>query len=210
MNLRQKSIIQFSKTNSYNIDIPLVPEENWCLVKLDPVDYINRFFRKEFLSLGNVNNDNTYLRDITIWSICSLKGIYISNNSYNIDNLPKEISAVRVNEELKLGFIEIPEGNVIICTNDEEDKEVVKDSPRKKFNKKPFLENFDESLNEIEKKSKELFNENLKRSGESLLKTQMRKLEKELDNIENDKPLIPKSHYDLKEVNSEILKKNVI
>lgn len=167
------------------------------------------FFRKEFSSVGNVTSDNLSLRDITIWSSILVKGIYITNNCYNRDNLPKEIIAIRQTDEVNLKYIEVPEGEPVIDEDYEEEKDFVSNSPRKTYSKKVFQERFDESLNEIEKRSKELHHENIKKNDESLAKTQMRRLEKELENIESHKPALIKSSLELKEANSEILKKNV-
>ncbi len=162
------------------------------------------------MSIGNVTSDNISLRDITIWSSVIVKGIYITNTLYSRDNLPKEIAAIRQTEEVKLRYMEIPEGEEVINEDFEEEKDVVSLSPKRTYTKKIFQENFDESLNEIEKRSKDLHNETLKKSAESPAKTQMRKLERELQSIESHKPTIPKSSLDLKEANSEILKKNVL
>ena len=167
------------------------------------------FYRKEFSGVGNVTSENLCLRDVTLWSSLMVKGIYITNTLYSRDNLPKEIIAIRQNDEVNLRYIEVPENEEVIQEDLEEEKDVVRTSPKKTYSKKIFQEKFDESLNEIEKRSKELHNENLRKNEESPVKSQMRKLERELQNIESNKPSIPKSSLDLKEANSEILKKNV-
>jgi hypothetical protein len=170
---------------------------------------MNMFFRKEFSSVGNVTSDNLVLRDITIWSSVLVKGIYVTNTCYNRENIPKEIIAIRQSEDVKLRYMEAPEGEAGIQEDYEEDKDYVPNSPRKSYSKKVFQERFDESLNEIEKRSKELHNENLKKNEESPSRTQMRRLEKELEQVESHKSTLIKSSLELKEANSEILKKNV-
>jgi hypothetical protein len=167
------------------------------------------FFRKEFSGIGSVTSENLSLRDITIWSSIIMKGIYITNTLYSRDNIPKEIIAIRQNDDVKLRYMEVPESEEIIQEDLEEENDVVSITPKRTYTKKMFQENFDEPLNEIEKRSKELYNETIKKSAESPAKTQMRKLERELRNIESHKQSIPKSSLDLKEANSEILKKNV-
>jgi hypothetical protein len=81
---------------------------------------------------------------------------------------------------------------------------------QKKAFKKGFKDQFDESINEIEKRSKELFYENLKKSGDNFVKSHMQKIERDIESMDSTKKLtVQKSSTELKEVNSEMLKKNV-
>jgi hypothetical protein len=131
----------------------LIPDDDWCLYRFDPASYINSFFRKEFSGVGNVTSENLVLRDIILCPNILVKGIYITNTLYSRENLPKEIIAIRQNDEVNLRYIEIPEGEEIIQEDLEEEKDVVRTSPKKTYSKKVFQEKFDESLNEIEKRS---------------------------------------------------------
>jgi hypothetical protein len=193
------------------LDIPLVPDDNWAILKFDPVDFINQYFKKEFSALGNVTYDNLTLREITVWSTISIRGIYVTNTNFNLDNLPTEMCFKTDGNRINLHWLDIPEETYVEDEIKEHELEQEDDqiSVRKAY-KKGFKENFDESIGEIEKRSKELFYENLKKSGDNLVKSHMSKIERDIESMDSTKRLMmPKSSVELKEMNSEMLKKNV-
>jgi PAB1-binding protein PBP1 len=199
------------------LDIPVLPEDTWTIVKFDPVDFINRYFRKEFSALGQVTYDNLTIREVTIWSTVMVRGIFVTNTNFTLDNLPKEMCFKTDGNRININYIEIPEEVQIYEDNtihelDKEDmssQNDVSSSPKKQY-RKGFNQDFDQSLSEIEKRSKELFYENKKKGGENLVKSQLQKIERDIDQFESNRKLPePKSSVDLKEMNSEVLKKNV-
>jgi hypothetical protein len=186
-----------------------MPEDNWAILKFDPVDFINRYFRKEFSALGQVTYDNLTLRDITIWSTIFVRGIFVTNTNFNLENLPTEMCYKMDENRIDIRLIDIPEetdGDERIKEQTEKDEEDI--SPRKAY-KKGFKDNYDESIGEIEKRSKELFYENLKKS-DGFVKSHMSKIARDLESMDSTKKIsMPRSSSELKEMNSEMLKQNV-
>ena len=111
--------IRFYKTNSFNMDIPvrlsLLTEStekikslynNWCLIKFDPVEFINSKYKTEFASFGSITSENLILKSFLFQSIISLRGIFISNSSFEADvkSLPKELTFK--NNTIPMNFID--------------------------------------------------------------------------------------------------------
>ena len=66
----------------------------WSIYKFDPAEFIttNLIQLKDFSSLSGISTENTILRTFEAFSTIVVRGIFVSNNSYTINNLPKEMS----------------------------------------------------------------------------------------------------------------------
>ena len=79
--------MKISRTNSYNIEIPIQMDENrngiWSLYKFDPAEFINSNLIqfRDFSGLSGISTENTILRTFEVFSTIIVRGIYISNNS---------------------------------------------------------------------------------------------------------------------------------
>lgn len=229
--------MKFTRTNSYNVDVPLpIQGGMWTIFKFDPVEYINlnllnKF--KDFSVFGGLTPENTVLRSCIFWSSIYLRGVYISNSNFDLQSLPKEM-CIKVldqsNPTANLNLFElitdedrmrqsnIPEDgqndemydNVTNMVENSTSQASFKKT-RKDRKKGSIVENFDSSLQDIEKKSKDLKEENMKMSKDDIVKNTMKKLDMTSSKLSTENKNIEdfKFSMDLKEVNSEQLRKNM-
>ena len=69
-------------------------------MKFDPCDFITKKLSntyKDFSSLKEITPDTCILRSFEVFSNIFVRGIYISNYDFNINNPPREISVRKVN-----------------------------------------------------------------------------------------------------------------
>ena len=90
--------MKISRTNSYNIEIPVEIDEMrsgiYSLYKFDPVEFIttNLLQFKDFSSLAGITTENTVLKSFEAFSSMYVRGVYVSNSSFLSNALPKELS----------------------------------------------------------------------------------------------------------------------
>lgn len=212
--------LKFTRSSTYNIDVPLnIQTTGWQIIKFDPVDYINSNLlnkHKEFASIGGITFENTILKSIIFYSTVSVRGVYISNSSLNLNTLPKDMAVKIVdqsNPNSNLSLIDlISEAGKTVEENEGEDEAglLENDLKERSIQKKNFNEDYERSENEIQKNSKEIN----KRMKENNSKSTIKKLEMtnsansfNLSDIKSDKN--EKYNNELKEINNEELKKNM-
>ena len=89
--------LKISRTNAYNIEIPINIDENkngiWILMKFDPCDFITKKLAgyKDFASLKEISSETCILKSFEVFSTIYVRGIYISNYDFNINNPPREM-----------------------------------------------------------------------------------------------------------------------
>ena len=195
---------KLTKSNCFNIDIPLILDGNWTIIKFDPINFINNNLSKELLSLGNLTNENTVLKSLCFWSTITIRGVYVSNNIYSLNNLPKEMTnKINDTQQYVLNFMDM----VVLkpgeeLENEEKDIDSKIKSTKRDFSAEDIIDM--NSLNEIERKNKEIKEESRQRSKDNLRVT------KRTNESTSKKKNYEKVDYDFKEVQNEILKKNVI
>jgi WD40 repeat protein len=195
---------------------------------------------KEFSIFGGLTSENTVLKSIQFWSTIYVRGVYISNGSFGLSNLPKEMgfkvtdqsnSASNINliqigldesDKIKKKLsMEIKEENAeendLIESNSNLAPSYTNVSQNKSMknvsklsNKKNVMENLDSSIKEIQKKNKELKEE----TKEDVFKNTLKKIEYNTTNNSKlsfnvDKDKERDHNLDLKETNSEMLKRNM-
>lgn len=194
-----------TKSNCFNIDIPLNLDSNWTIIKFDPINFINNNLSKELVSIGNLAYENTVLKSLCFWSTISIRGVYVSNNAFSLSNLPKEMSnKINDNQQNVLNFMDM----VVLKPGEEMENEEKENESKIKSSKRDFsAEDIIDmhSINEIEKKNKEMKEESGRRSRENFRVTKRTTNE----NSTSKKKNYEKIDYDFKEVQNEILKKNV-
>ena len=95
--------LKISRTNAYNIEIPINIDENkngiWILMKFDPCDFITKKLAgyKDFASLKEISSETCILKSFEVFSTIYVRGIYISNYDFNINNPPREMSVRTIN-----------------------------------------------------------------------------------------------------------------
>ena len=111
--------LKISRTNAYNIEIPINLDENksgiWTLMKFDPCDFITKKLAntyKDFSSLKEITPDTCILKSFEVFSTIHIRGIYISNYDFDINNPPREMAVRTVNNRptVPLLFSDICEG----------------------------------------------------------------------------------------------------
>ena len=180
--------------------MPLNLDGNWTIIKFDPINFINNNLSKELVSIGELSYENTVLKSLCFWSTMNIRGVYVSNNLYSLNNLPKEMTnKINDNRQNVLNFMDM----VILKPGEEEDKEnesKIKSSKRD-FSADDIIDM--NSLNEIERKGKEMKEDSGKRTRENF------RVSKRTNESNSKKKNYDKIDYDFKEVQNEILKKNV-
>ena len=210
--------LKISRTNAYNIEIPVEMDETrsglWSLYKFDPVEFINKNLiqYKDFSSLAGITTENTILKSFEAFASLSIRGVYISNYSFNINALPKEMNIRTVNNRnvVDIYYYDICNGeigNVEEAHVDEEEKVEIPKTKVKKYE----TEDFSDSLAEIKRKQQQLKIEEMKRKKENIVSETMKKLEKATQPKINEDEIRNRvqNNADLKEVNHELLKKNM-
>jgi len=146
---------------------------------------------------------------LSFWSAISIKGVYVSNNSYDLSYLPKEMITKLndTNAGHELDFVDM------VVRSAEEIEEQKEELESKSRTKKDFSASAEEiidiqSLNELERKSKELKEETARNSRENFRVS--KRSNESLSKNKKNKKSYEKIDYDFKEVHNEILKKNVI
>jgi hypothetical protein len=162
------------------------------------------------------------LRSIHFWSTIYIRDIYISNNSFTLGTLPKEM-AVKILDQShpysNIKFIDLLE-----ISNKKSEKEIRQTSElnfddnlnsSSKFKDinnsyKIKMENYEANFAEIDRKGIEIREENNKRNEENMMKNIYQKVENSLIANEVPKKETKRQSYDLRETNNEQLRKNVI
>ena len=210
--------LKISRTNAYNIEIPIKMNQNlngvWSLYKFDPAEFINKNLIqfKDFSSLAGITNENTILKTFEAFCSIWIKGVYISNSNFNINNLPKEMGIRTVNNRMAFDiyYYDICHGkidNIEEAKNEEKKVEIPKT-----IVKKYETEDFTESINEIKQKNKQLKESEFQRKKDNLLEQTMKKLQNTTYSKPIDEEIIQrqvKGNSNLKEMNNELLKKNM-
>jgi len=177
-------------------------EGNWTVIKFDPINFIINNPHKDLVSLGTLTHENCILKSFSFWAVISIKGVYVSNNSYELNSMPKEMTT-KLNDSNcghQLDFIDM------VVKSPEEIELEKEEIERKNISKKDFSaeEIIDiQSLNELEKKNKELKEETVRRSRDNF------RISRRSNESTSKKKTYDKIDYDFKEVQNEILKKNV-
>lgn len=198
--------MKFSRSNAYTIDIPIQVTNNWTILKFDPVDYISKNLSKEFMTFGPITSENLVLRSMQFWSIMQLRGVYISNSSFHLNSLPKDMYVKILDPSHPFSNLRILE------LGQSERKEEIQMEDNFDISHKPYrnkLENLDLLAEEIDRKSKQMRDENIyRKSKENFVNETMKKLENSLEQMKpHDRAY---ENLDIREANNEILKKNVI
>lgn len=182
--------------------MPLTLDGNWTIVKFDPINFLTHNPHKDLASLGTLTHENCILKSLSFWSVISIKGVYVSNNSYDLGNLPKEMITKLndANSGHQLDFVDMV---VRTAEEIEEQKEEMESKSRTKkdFSAEEIIDI--QSLNELDKKNKELKEESVRRSRDNF------RISKRTNESNSKKKTYEKIDYDFKEVQNEILKKNV-
>lgn len=171
-------------------------------------------YPKEASSLGTLSHENLVFKSMTFYSTIIVRGVYISNYVYdkkviNIlsKNIPKEMS---FKTDTSHPFENV---NLIDMTTSKLSTEKV-EQPKEDYSislsKSDIIENFDNKINEIDKKAKQLREENIHKilNKKTKEKSRDRSITKEEDKTRDDKRAIL-SDYDLKELPNELLNRKV-
>ena len=209
--------MKISRTNSYNIEIPIQMDENrngiWSLYKFDPAEFINSNLIqfRDFSGLSGISTENTILRTFEVFSTIIVRGIYISNNSYTISSLPKEMSIRTNNYNISnIYYYDVCNGEINDIEEAKQDENAKVEIPDTKV-KKYETEDLTENLNEINKKGNKLQADNYKRKKENIVEETMRKLKQTETKPINEQSIKQEvqNNFELKEVNNELLRKNM-
>lgn len=214
-----------TKSNSYNIDIPFEPlsAAKWTIFKFDPFNFLNINFENLISS-----TDSLILKSVTFNSTILIRGIFISNLEYDLDCMPKEMQ-VKNNDLLQFKDSISKEDEEEANKPEKKNKKIILDNSlsihqiqeneAKKLileEKKKQIINFDSEFLDIEKKGKNLKEQNLSSSNEDFAKTKLNKLENSINLKESElkinqtnKYLTNNNNLDLKETNNDTLKRNV-
>lgn len=144
--------------------------------------------------------ENTILKSLVFWSTINVRGVYVSNNSFNLHNLPKEMSS-KLNEPSNNTNIQNFVDMIIRNPEEEEIVDEEKNKQKKEFTADEIIDL--QSVNELDKKSKEFKEESVRRSRDNF------RISKKSNESTSKKKNYDKIDYDFKEVQNEILKKNV-
>lgn len=207
--------LKISRTNSYNIEIPIQIDENrsnlWSLYKFDPVEFIstNLVQFKDFAALSGLTTESTVLRNFEAFSTMIVRGVYISNTSFSLQSLPKEMS-FKGNDTQMLYYFDVCSGEikeVEQVNSDDMEKVEIAETNVKKYD----TEDFSNSMNEINKRTIEMKKDNMQRKKQNIVdETKKRLAQTESRTLDKSKVKVEvQSNYDLKEQNHELLKKNM-
>jgi WD40 repeat protein len=202
---------------------------SWTLFRFDPVEYISYLSSeiKDLENMGPVTSESTFLRNIIFWSTAVVRGLYLSNFLVSPDEIPKEMN-FKTNSE-KLCSMDLIKRECPKYTDEDHGKtnlhsenttknvaEVKIDTGKdvytsfKRSKKNKLQEDsaqMEQSLKEIEKKSRSV----MKITNEDIMKSTIKRMELTASRIsENSKhEYVEPLNLELKEINSEILRKNM-
>jgi len=206
--------LKMSRTNTYNIEIPIEMDDKrngkWSLYRFDPVEFIkeNLLQYKDFKSFAGITTENIILKTFEVFASISLRGVYISNYSFNLHSLPKELSIKNFNNRniVDIYYYDICNGDVENIeekkSNYNENIEISKTNFYKYEN-----DDFSNSLSEI----KQEMLKSDKRNKENIILESNEEMEKEIQEKINKNEIedIIQNNPNLKEINQEILKKKL-
>lgn len=209
---------------------------SWNIVKFNPSNFINEYLLDEFKSFGKITQDNLILKSFTAYSHMKIKGFYISNQDYKSNSLlPKELLINKLDKNQNTISSFIFDINFIFKINNASEEELEtlnnqidesinesnavlnKNQTKIEDNKDNLLTNYDEDITNLEKK----ITAAVKDSENSFYNTKDNMSKLSGNNIKNrNDSTINKSNrkgnvsttndYELKEYNSEVLKKHMI
>ena len=216
------------RTNIFNIEVPISVDENksnvWTLYKFNPVEFIvnNLLKFKDFSSFEGITTDTFILKSFEAFSTIYIRGVYISNFDFNLDNLPKEMSVKTINGRpvCQLLFADIEGGNQI--KNVEREKSSSKEKkviPKKevksydlgKLPEHPLKKKIDKKENMKNNNYNDYTEKNLKN-----IKAQEQNINSNnyymnsSSNYNNTSNNFPSVHPELKEMESGLLNKNML
>ena len=186
----------------------------WSIYKFDPAEFIttNLIQLKDFSSLSGISTENTILRTFEAFSTIVVRGIFVSNNSYTINNLPKEMS-IRTSNNYNVTdiyYYDVCNGEIKEVEQAKQDENAKVEIPSTKV-KKYETEDLNGDIDEINKKGSMLQKENIKRKKENIVEETMKKLartEAKPINKQDIKDEV-QNNFELKEMNNELLRKNM-
>ena len=204
--------LKISRTNTYNIEIPIEIDDKrngiWSLYRFDPVEFIkkNLIQFKDFSSLAGITIQDIILKTVECFASISLRGVYISNYSFNINSLPKELSIKTFNNRniVDIHYFDICNGEVENIEEELTDYKENIEIPKSNFEKSEN-DDFAKSLSEI----KQQLLKSDKKKKENMVSETIEELEKETQEKINEDEIedIIKNNDNLKEINKDNLKK---
>ena len=219
--------LKISKTNTYNIEIPVVIDENkngvWTLMKFDPCDFIIQKLAgyNDFSSLKDITPETCILQSILIYSTIYIRGIYISNYDFNVNKPPREMSVKTIQNQptVTLLFSDICGGE----NKDDMNIEQVKSEKNSKINKllqkdkndikKYEMGDLDQNIQEIEQRREIMKKEAEQRKKDNIADIMNIKVsqatDKEAFNQKDYEQKLLKVNAELKEMESGLLNKNM-
>ncbi|MCQ2816953.1 MAG: WD40 repeat domain-containing protein [archaeon] len=210
--------MKISRTNSYNIEIPIVIDEVrsgiYSLYKFDPVEFIttNLLQYKDFASLAGLTTENTVLKSFEAFSSMYVRGVYVSNAEFQPNALPREMSiktTIGHNWCADIYYFDICKGEI-----KEIEEEKMEDKPKVEMPKeiKKFKEDgLDKDFAAVNKKAQAIKKETEKRKNDDVVERTLKKIEN-ADYKSNQKRYVTdtRSNADLKEMKSDLLDKNMV
>ena len=220
--------LKISRTNAYNIEIPINLDENksgiWTLMKFDPCDFITKKLAntyKDFSSLKEITPDTCILKSFEVFSTIHIRGIYISNYDFDINNPPREMAVRTVNNRptVPLLFSDICEGE----ENNKMNIEHVESKKNPKINKflksnkndvkKYEIGDLDQNIQEIQQRREVMKKEAEQRKKDNIADIMNIKVSKATDQSSYDEKdyqqKLLKANAELKEMESGLLNKNM-
>lgn len=262
--------IKFSRTNAYIIDIPIdldhqhnlnkfndeiILKENtegkkfsafsfWNLLIINPAEFINDYFADEFKTFGTISSNNLIFKSFVANSKFMIRGLFLSNNLYNIKSLPPSMafrnslensdklllhcniydmnkvfkSSEELNNdqntEIKINKQVIGEFKELNYGETKKSKEVNNISKQNLLDT-TLLRNHEDEIKELEEKASFIKNEVKDRSltpnsQKQLIADKVKEINNSTLNKSTSKqPLVTKQDMDLKEMNSDLLRKQM-
>ena len=193
-------------------------------MKFDPCDFITKKLAnnyKDFSSLKEITPDTCILKSFEVFSTIYIRGIYISNYDFNINNPPREMSVRTVNNRptVPLLFSDICEGEENNKMNIEhvENKKNAKINKFLKGNKKDVKKyevgDLDQNIQEIQQRREVMKKEAEQRRKDNIADIMNIKVAKATDQRDYDEKdyqqKLLKANAELKEMESGLLNKNM-
>lgn len=208
--------MKISKTNSYNIEIPIVMDEVrsgiYSLFKFNPVEFIttNLIKYKDFASLSELTTEATILKSVEIFSSMYVRGVYVSNNSFSSNALPKEFSIkskIGENWSANIYYYDVCKGDMSnIVELPKEENETIGMPKKYKVEDNEIKKAYEE----LNKKVNILHQDNVNRQKENIVEKTLKKIDKvELKDTSKRYVADIQNNKDLREINNEALEKNM-
>ena len=197
-------------------------------MKFDPCDFITTKLAstyKDFSSLKEITSESCILKSFEVFSNIFIRGVYISNYDFNINNPPKELSVRTVNNRpaVPLLFSDICEDkqnnnnlnkNIEYMDNNQKNTKINKYLKNNKNDIKKYkVGDLDKNIQEIQQRRNLMMKEAEQRKKENIEDIMNIKLSQATDqNTLNQKDYelkLSKANAELKEMESGLLNKNM-